>query len=62
MNDTSNNKLVRKLNWYATQKGYTLRDTQKLLVIDGFKRPSLYFILKYFRKFRGSKGVKKLGA
>lgn len=48
-------KLINRLNQMARAKGYSIRDTQTLLEIDGYKRPSLDFIWKYFKRMRGNR-------
>lgn len=50
------NALMKRLHRMATQP-YTVRHAQILLELEGYKRPSLDFIWKYFKKVRRVKRI-----
>lgn len=50
-------KLLRRLDWMANNT-YSIRHAQTLLDIEGYKRPSLDFIWRFFSKNR--KRIKRI--
>lgn len=51
--------MLKRLDKMGAAKGYSIRDARTLLVVEGYRRPSLDFIAKRFRWLRG-KRIKRI--